>query len=640
MSTLLYNTEKGLFGNYSGNSLYEIADNIKKNICPKDIVIININMCVGSDKQKEDQQGIELLVRLRLAGIMNHCILHSYETLFDVIAKNPRNSIVTSHGTSFQRTAFNPQDYVTDKENPSEANKIDFVSHLKKYYDIGEIRHRLANKYGVYILSQIYNDYFRDATTEIEIFCHLPDEDKLVLDVYKYIANRDDISKNRISVIKDINTIRRSFTNSRPCVLYIDDMANDGWENLLVKSIYTDQDRDRFIVNVPQKTDFDDCNYSTYFNKICEIISADRKQRFIECVLLDVRLLDEQGVYEEIEKLSGIRLLKDIREKFPELPIIIITASNKAETVSHVIKSGATALWTKPGIDYIYSDDYYLVQYLQLLRYVLNAQKKYKDRLEKQIAKARNAIASFSINTNIVKFKNYYSDIDAIVFDTNIFAFTEKPSDLHKVYLYIYKIYKWAKQNKKLFIVIDDVYSELLIHSRKQDISKYELKKVSEFALQIIGYYLTDTSNNYHDLKDNSQTKWDIKEEKNLLDQNMHIVFTIHKQNRFCHTDKKEAEKYMSKANKKELLHADDPLAYLVPFLCCKEKKNVLFIANDGELKKRIAIEAMVRYGVNTVNIIDKDSKYFNEDNRRISCFEDNYIEMIPHWCMRKLFYK
>ena len=71
----------------------------------------------------------------------------------------------------------------------------------------------------------------------------------------------------------------------------------------------------------------------------------------------------EIRIYEhEKEKLSGIRLLKDIREKFPELPVIITTASNKAETVSYVIKSGATALWTKPGVDYIYSDDYYLHQ--------------------------------------------------------------------------------------------------------------------------------------------------------------------------------------------------------------------------------------------------------------------------------------
>ena len=451
MSPLLYktdktdNTEKGFSLSYSGNSLSEIVDKIKKNIGTKDIVIININMCVGSDKQKEDQQGIELLVRLRLAGIMNHCILHSHERLFDVIAKNPRNSIVTSHGSSFQRTAFNPQDYVTDKiiKNPSEANKIDFVSHLKKYYDIGEIRHRLANKYGVYILSQIYNDYIRDATTEIEISCHLPDEDKLMLDVYKYIANQDDISKNRTSVIKDINKIRRSFAYSRPWVLYIDDMANDGWEDLLVKSIYTDQDRDRFIVNVPQKTDFDECNYSTYLNKVCEIISADRKQRFIECVLLDVRLLDEQGVYEDIEKLSGIRLLKDIREKFPELPVIITTASNKAETVSYVIKSGATALWTKPGVDYIYSDDYYLHQYYQLLKYVFDAKNKYKNKLEKQIARAGNTLVtlSYSIDKNNIRFNNRFDDNDTIIIDTNIFCFTDNPSKLDKIYSSIYKLY-------------------------------------------------------------------------------------------------------------------------------------------------------------------------------------------------------
>jgi len=645
MSPLLYdtdNTEKGFSSPYTGNSLCDIADNIKKNICPKDIVIININMCVGSDKQKEDQQGIELLVRLRLAGIMNHCILHSHERLFDVIAKNPRNSIVTSHGSSFQRTAFNPQDYVTDKiiENPSEANKIDFVSHLKKYYDIGEIRHRLANKYGVYILSQIYNDNIRSKTTETEISCHLPDEDKLMLDVYKYIANQDD--KYSTSVIKDINKIRRSFANSRPWVLYIDDMANDGWEDLLVKSIYTDQDRDRFIVNVPQKTDFDDCNYSTYLNKICDIISADRQQSFIECVLLDVRLMDEQGVYEEMEKLSGIRLLKDIREKFPELPVIIVTASNKAETVSHVIKSGATALWTKPGVDYIYTDEYYLNQFYQLLRYVNEAKNKYKNKLEKQIARAGNTLVtlSSSIDKNNIRFKNRFDNNDAIIIDTNIFCFTDTPSKLDKIYSSIYKLYYLSKKNNKSFVIIDDVYLEIIKNARKKNASGDALKKVSEFALRILDNYFVDVSNCYHELLINSDITWCVRKRKNTNKQDMYVVTSEHIQNRYCHNNIHIAQEYRDNANKHGLLHADDSLAYLVTKLCCAEKKNVIFISDDRQLKNRIAIEAKVKYGINVDKILAVDVEDYNSNNIRISCSQAKYIEMIPHWFIGNLFEK
>ena len=642
MSTLLCNKENGQSLLYAGNTLCEICDNIKVNISANDIVIIYINMRVGIGIQIEDQQGIELLVRLRLSGIMNHCILHSPERLFDVVAKNPRNSIVASHGASFQRTAFNSQDYVNDNlaQDYLEAEKNDFISHLKKYYEIGEIRHRLANKYGVYILSQIYNDNIRSKTTETEISCHLPDEDKLMLDVYKYIANQDD--KYSTSVIKDINKIRRSFANSRPWVLYIDDMANDGWEDLLVKSIYTDQDRDRFIVNVPKKTDFDDCNYSTYLNKICDIISADRKQRFIECVLLDVRLMDEQGVYEDIEKLSGIRLLKDIREKFPELPVIIVTASNKAETVSHVIKSGATALWTKPGVDYIYTDEYYFNQFYQLLRYVNEAKNKYKNKLEKQIARAGNTLVtlSSSIDKNNIRFNNRFDNYDTIVIDTNIFCFTDTPSKLDKIYSSIYKLYYLSKKCNKSFVIIDDVYLEIKKNARKKNASDDALKKVSEFALRILDNYFVDVSNCYDKLLINSDITWGVRKRKNTNKQDMYVVTSEHIQNRYCHNNINIAEEYRDKANKHGLLHADDSLAYLVTNLCCTENKNVIFISDDRQLKNRIAIEAKVKYGINVDTILAVDVEEYNRNNIRIYCSHAKYIEMIPHWFIGNLFEK
>jgi len=646
MSLLLYNTyntEKGFSSPYSGNSLYEIVVDIKTKICPKDIVIIYINMRVGSGKQIEDQQGIELLVRLRLEGIMNHCILHSPETLFDVIAKNNRNSIVASLGTSFRRTEYNFKKYFCNDSNQynQQATKKDFILHLKKYFDIGEMRHRFANKYGVYILSKIYNDYVRDSHTEEEIYCSFTENDKFMLDVFRYMANQDADSQNYASVISEIKKVRNGFSKSGPWVLYIDDMAEDGWKNFFVKSIYSDNNSNRFIVDVPQKTDFDKDSYPKYLRKVFDIISASRETRFIECVLLDVRLMDEEGIYEDIEKLSGIRLLNDIREKFPELPVIITTASNKADTVSHVFKAGASALWTKPGLDYIYSDDYYLKQYLQILRSLSEANKKYKNRLEKEIARAGNTLVALSANINEkkVSFKNHiYNNIDAVIIDTNIFCLNDKLSKLSTLYSSIYKLYYFCKKNNKMFVVIDDVYLEIIKNARKKDDSDYALKKVSEFALQVLDNFFINASNCYFELLTNSDISWHIRKRKNINNIDIFVVTSEHIQSRYCHNNQKEAEKYKNNAQVHSLIHADDSLSYLATSLCCKKNKNILFLSDDRQLKKRIAIEANVRYCVDVGRRLTMDVERYNDDIIKINCSSGKYIEMMPHRFICELF--
>ena len=120
----------------------------------------------------------------------------------------------------------------------------------------------------------------------------------------------------------------------------------------------------------------------------------------------------------------------------------------------------------------------------------------------------------------------------------------------------------------------------------------------------------------------------------------MYVVTSEHIQNRYCHNNINIAEEYRDNAEKHGLLHADDSLAYLVTNLCCAEKKNVIFISDDRQLKKRIAIEAKVKYGINVDKILAVDVEDYNRNNIRISCSQAKYIEMIPHWFIGNLFEK
>jgi len=70
-----------------------------------------------------------------------------------------------------------------------------------------------------------------------------------------------------------------------------------------------------------------------------------------EVILLDLRLFDEKDRSVEIENVSGLQILKKIRENFLSIPILMTTASNKVWSYESLIRLGADAYWIKEGID-------------------------------------------------------------------------------------------------------------------------------------------------------------------------------------------------------------------------------------------------------------------------------------------------
>src|SRR5206468_2057728 len=64
------------------------------------LVFININLLIGSE-YRQNQKGIELLIWLRIKGLMNHCVLYSFESLHAILNRNPGSLIATSKGTTF-----------------------------------------------------------------------------------------------------------------------------------------------------------------------------------------------------------------------------------------------------------------------------------------------------------------------------------------------------------------------------------------------------------------------------------------------------------------------------------------------------------------------------------------------------------
>lgn len=64
-------------------------------------------------------------------------------------------------------------------------------------------------------------------------------------------------------------------------------------------------------------------------------------------VFLDLRLQLPADEHRPVEELTGIRLLGEIKRRFPDLPVIVMTASEKALTAEKARELGADGYWVK-----------------------------------------------------------------------------------------------------------------------------------------------------------------------------------------------------------------------------------------------------------------------------------------------------
>src|SRR5690606_27624323 len=116
------------------------------------------------------------------------------------------------------------------------------------------------------------------------------------------------------SLRTQLNKLSQWFQRINPSIYYYDDMA-ESWGAVL-KSILGNQ----FVYYTPKEKPEKD---------LIEELSDQRPK----CLLLDLRLNHEKEHSLDPMKLSGGILLKEIKRQCHTLPIIMFTATNKAESV-------------------------------------------------------------------------------------------------------------------------------------------------------------------------------------------------------------------------------------------------------------------------------------------------------------------
>lgn len=398
----------------STETLNVFAESIKSIINANDDVVlcINVNLELAKDS-RQLQKGIELLIWLRIKGVMNHCVLYSFEDLHTILNREPKHLIATSKGTTFVQLPNNFQRIKEVLENLKTKNKLlasddNIKTALKPAINIESIRHQEANWWGIKQLWDVHRlvkskskiDFpypygVRKAENDIESkicqFVYQTDESKLgsaiksstnlkigsLIHLFKkgqqYEISINDNNFNDFSIEQSLKSSHYILNTRSPRILHIDDQWQDGWGEILCEIIYgktanniqrTDEEinshnwNNEMISVKPTESDFQDI--PTYLYQL--------NLNQFDLIILDLRLEPNKDKYKNrVREMSGALFLQEIRNMTKGIPVLMTTASNKIWSLQELNKLGADAYWMKEGIDNFNNAEDTVFNYYKLL---------------------------------------------------------------------------------------------------------------------------------------------------------------------------------------------------------------------------------------------------------------------------------
>lgn len=414
-----------------------VADKVKEQAKPNDILFINCEL-QSSSSNRQYLNGIEILKWLRLKEINNHCILYSFFSNTQIIKENPLNGILHSKGVTFLQAPFSIS-AITSSEKKELSNKENLLPFFRAEVDLNKVRHEMANIWGLNRLKWLLN---------------LPDENlsnNISFERLKYLHPK--INQNNPLDKSKFDKIAKWFDDKSPTIFYYDDLA-DQWGPVLKKML----SKNFKFFNPKQTTK----------KVLLEMIEAQKPK----CLLLDLRLQNETDYRKNPLDFSGGKLLMDLKRNHFTLPVIMFTATNKAESVRKLLAAGSEYVWTKEGVDEGISDNYTLVNTVDLLNEIKKCVFKFSNETYEKIFEAESKInRTYFADGGIVKKleSGGLKDIKTFVFDTNFFLDSLKQEDFLTLFYKFLLANKQLGSNEKKVVIHEDVYNEIFSISKQNE---------------------------------------------------------------------------------------------------------------------------------------------------------------------------
>lgn len=343
------------------------------------LYLIHAHGCFTKLANRQDLEGVEILKHIRLTNWLGqmrqwHALIYSFEPLEDILRKKPGDLILASHDVTFIRLP-DALDLEVAVQAVHEGKKdrlaLRDLAECPDYRSVEDRKfhrfvacdytppaseHAISNWWGAHQLvlrvRQIGGDKnIRSFPAGVESELRKLDNKKAF-----FLAGRPRSNEGWIDAI-DKQTIRREMKRVRKFfqegtspakIVYVDDEMDKGWDEALYltltgESLPTDG-VSWFHTTMGQLAQTE--NSSEDWLALADMIL----QECPDLILTDLRLLGSREATTPVKDTSGARLIESLRMRAPGVPILLLTASNKAWTFQEAFRLGVDAYWMKEGI--------------------------------------------------------------------------------------------------------------------------------------------------------------------------------------------------------------------------------------------------------------------------------------------------
>jgi CheY-like chemotaxis protein len=309
---------------YNDVSDEKLSEKVKDWLTYKEFDNLFIPICFGP--VLSDFNGLRLATHIRCTKSPNqikNIFIYSFvgiEYLFDNeyfnILKTKNVFLVDYKKSAFAEAIKRDLQPLTINDLPKELKKIK-IEPPKNYED----SHSIANEWAIYQWAIAINTSDNDIEKIIK---------KINNQLYfKYLSS--------IYPKEEINTIPEEKLkikySGNPKILYIDDEANKGWYEILCKVLFDINNIDFQYLD----EEFNSKNQDEIIKISIDKISKDD----IDLVLLDFRLYPNDFITNDIQEVTGLKLLNEIKKLNPGIKVIIFSATNKIWNFQALQNAGA-----------------------------------------------------------------------------------------------------------------------------------------------------------------------------------------------------------------------------------------------------------------------------------------------------------
>lgn len=355
----------------------------------------------------------------------------------------------------------------------------ELVPYYKATIDMEAHRHKVANIWGIHRLNAAYNTIHNntiDSSNNGSLSLEYALASLSYLSIEKETIHQNDNLTN--NYIKEISVFLEKTKDNK--ILYIDDLASQ-WAPTLQKVLGITGEKFKFIEPTFNEKEKSLKDIASDFLKAIKAIIKDFQP---DIILLDLRLTNKDE--QKPNEYTGAYLARNLKNAFSSIPILMFTASNKAENLRIALNNGCDNLWSKEGIDSYEGMRYSIKNYWALLSMVERATSKFKDEFEKRAYETDIFLEKLKAEKTVEDdFKNIFDTYKTIIVDTcYILTITNNVTNLIGIkniakLLYQAKLYNENQDNKVKILLLQEVFLELFIHSKK-NIEVIKLNKNKE----------------------------------------------------------------------------------------------------------------------------------------------------------------